>query len=60
MSNRFDVSGMSALRDPGSDRFGPRPQRVWMVRSSVRPEAGRRQAQRDTPSEWSLRNERGH
>ena len=40
-----------------SDRFGPRPQRTWMVRSSVRPKAVRRQPQRDTPSDESSRSE---
>jgi NADH-quinone oxidoreductase subunit J len=46
MASSLIVSGMSAARAPGSDRFGPRPQRACAVRSSVRPEAGRRQAQR--------------
>ena len=33
------------------DRFGPRPQGTWMVRSSVGPEGRRRQAQRDSRAE---------
>src|SRR6186997_1963523 len=31
-----------------SDSFGPRPQCAWLVSSSVRPKAGRRQPQRET------------
>ena len=40
--------GAREVGDGGSDGFGPRPQRAWMVRSSVGPEARRRQPQRDT------------
>ena len=35
----------------GPDRFGPRPQRAWVVRSSVGPEARRRQPQRGNCAE---------
>jgi hypothetical protein len=58
----WPASRTRAARDArvgAGDRFGPRPQRAWLVRSSVRPEAGRRQPQRDSRVQRVLEPERG-
>ena len=47
-----------ANREESRDRFGPRPQRAWTVRSSVAAEPPARQGQRDTPSRASFERAR--